>query len=161
MGCGSGGCIEWNAVLENKVSEPVEINWVAEMQVEVKGAAPMTYRESGTTLVRPGEESITGTFCESMPESTEKIRVIVRTDTGADNCDSRKQRTIDPCEDGEEPESEPTATQPEPTATQSAGPPTQEPVVPTHVTLPTQVSLPTQVVIPTREPAPTKTPRPR
>ncbi|MDQ5827459.1 MAG: DUF5667 domain-containing protein, partial [Chloroflexota bacterium] len=95
VGCGSGSCIEWSALLENKATEPVEINWVAEMQVEVADAAPMTYRDSGTALIRPGEESISGRFCESRPPSTKKVRVIVRTDTGAENCDSRKPRTID------------------------------------------------------------------
>ncbi|MDQ3706782.1 MAG: DUF5667 domain-containing protein [Chloroflexota bacterium] len=153
VGCGSGDCIEWSALLENKATEPVEINWVAEMQVDVAGGPSMNYKDSGTVLVRPGEESITGTFCESLPESTKKIRVVVRTDTGADNCDSRKQDSIDPCKD-------PDPKEPEPSATQSAGPPTQVPV-PTQVILPTQVSLPTHVSLPTNEPAPTKTPKPR
>ncbi len=158
VGCGSGNCIEWSAQFVNKATEPVEIDWVAEMQVEVAGAAPATYKESGRTLVRPGEESISGRFCESMPQLTKKVRVVVRTDTGGANCDSSKQRSIEPCESDEAPE---------PTATRSAGgPPTAVPVptqveLPTQVTLPTQVSLPTQVPQPTKEVVPTKTPKTR
>ncbi|HEX8597502.1 MAG TPA: DUF5667 domain-containing protein [Chloroflexia bacterium] len=168
VGCGSGGCIEWSAQLVNKATEAMEVNWAAEMQVEVAGAAPATYRESGTVLVRPGEESISGRFCESMPELTKKVRVVVRTDTGGANCDSSKQRTIDPCESDEQDESKPTE-EPKPTRQPE---PTKEPG-PTEEPKPTEKPKPTEEPEPTREPQstiiplptlelfPTRTPKPK
>ncbi|HEX8231204.1 MAG TPA: DUF5667 domain-containing protein [Chloroflexia bacterium] len=168
VGCGSGGCIEWSAQLVNKATEAMEVNWVAEMQVEVAGASPTTYRESGTVLVRPGEEAISGRFCETMPERTKKVRVVVKTETGGANCDSSKQRTVDPCESDEQDESKPTeepkpTKQPEPTKEPR---PTEEPE-PTKEPKSTEEPKPTRepqstiVPLPTIELFPTKTPKPR
>jgi hypothetical protein len=168
VGCGSGGCIEWSAQLVNKATEAMEVNWVAEMQVEVAGASPTTYRESGTVLVRPGEEAISGRFCETMPERTKKVRVVVKTETGGANCDSSKQRTVDPCESDEHDESKPTeepkpTKQPEPTKEPR---PTEEPE-PTKEPKSTEEPKPTRepqstiVPLPTIELFPTKTPKPR
>lgn len=155
VGCGSGNCVEWSAHLVNKATEPVEISWVAEMQVEVAGVAPMTYSESGATLVRPGEESITGTFCESLPELTRRVRVTVRTDTGAASCDSRKQDSIEPCESDER--NEPKITkEPEPTETPK---PTKEPE-PTVTPKPTKEPESTRKPEPTGEPERTREPEP-
>jgi hypothetical protein len=150
VGCGSGNCVEWTGQLVNKVTEPVEIDWVAEMQVDVAGAAPLTYRDAGTVLVRPGEELISGSFCESRPAQARKVRVTVWTDTGAANCDTRKQDSIDPCEKDER--EDPKATkEPEPT----------KEVEPTEEPEPTKEPQPTTQVRPTRQPEPTRQPQPQ
>jgi hypothetical protein len=135
-GCATGDCVEWSALLRNRATEPVEVNWVAEMQIDLVGLAPMTYVDSGSTLVRPGEESISGKFCENIPSVAKKIRITVRTDTGPANCDSRKQRSIDPCED-------------------------ERGTKPTAEVKPTEVPVPTELPIPTVELLPTKTPKSR
>lgn len=137
-GCASGDCVEWSAQLNNKATEAIEVSWVAEMRVEVAGVAPMTYVDSGAKLVRPGEEEISGTFCEDLPPQTKKIRITVRTDTGSSNCDSRKQsRSIDPCRDDD------------------------RGTKPTAEIVPTKPPIPTELPIPTVELFPTKTPKSR
>jgi hypothetical protein len=140
----------WSAQLRNKSTEAIEINWVAEMQVEVAGAAPMTYRDSGTVLVRPGEESISSKFCEALPDLTKKVSVTVRTDTGSASCDSSKHRSIDPCATGDNNAPKPTK-EPEPT---KVAEPTKEP-------RPTKTPQATVIVLPTIQLLPTKTPKSR
>jgi hypothetical protein len=135
-GCASGDCVEWSAQFRNKAPEAVEVSWVAEMQVDVAGVVPVTYVDSGTTLVRPGEEGISGKFCEDIPATAKKIRITVRTDTGPDNCDSRKSKALEPCEH-------------------------ERGTQPTAEVKPTKVPIPTELPIPTVEILPTKTPRPR
>jgi hypothetical protein len=97
----------------------------------------MTYVQSGSTIVRPGDEEIASKFCEDIPALAKKVRITVRTDTGPSNCDTRKHASIDPC--GQD----------------SKGPD------PTPEVKPTKVPVPTELPIPTVELFPTKTPKSR
>jgi hypothetical protein len=165
LSCSGAGCMNWSATVRNVSVLPVRVRWTAELQINQRGGGGFetVATRQGESAFFPGETSIDGTFCDTVPPDTNALRVEFTLDSTGYNCNPHaSSEGISPCEEvGGTPTPKETRTprptrEPRDTPTPRAtrGPDATE--EPTNE--PASTSEPTREPRPTREPEPTLAP---